>query len=112
MALAPRRAFDAHRFSVARAGKGRGLRRTVQRRRRTIWVSVRRNDVDCAESDQALAESVKKAGNVIVPVDATFEGASTEGAPVPPDGGFRTGPGRPVERKIIATPYGGLTNAV
>ncbi len=29
-----------------------------------------------AESDQALADSVKTAGNVIVPVDATFEGAA------------------------------------
>ena len=67
-----------------------------------------------AESDQALADSVKKAGNVIVPVDATFEGvsaASTTAAPRVPDDGFRIGSGQPVERQIIATPYQALAES-
>jgi adenylate cyclase len=67
-----------------------------------------------AESDQALADSVKKAGNVILPVDATFEGvsvASTTAAPGVPDDGFRIGSGQPVERQIIATPYQALAES-
>jgi adenylate cyclase len=66
-----------------------------------------------AESDQALADSVKTAGNVIVPVDATFEGApgpSTAAVPRAPDGGFRLESARPVERKVIATPYAALAD--
>jgi adenylate cyclase len=64
-----------------------------------------------AESDQAFADSVKMAGNVIVPVDATFEGASTEAVTPAPDGGFRPGAARPVERKVIAPPYKALADA-
>jgi adenylate cyclase len=65
-----------------------------------------------AESDQAFADSVKAAGNVIVPVDATFEGQSTGEAAAPPDGGFRLGSAQPVERKVIAPPYKALADAV
>jgi len=43
-----------------------------------------------AESDRALADSVKTAGNVIVPVDATFEGASAPSEGAPPVPGTRT----------------------
>ena len=64
-----------------------------------------------AESDQALGDSVKKAGNVIVPVDVTFEGASTAAGPAPPDGGFRLGSARPVERKVIAPPFPALAES-
>jgi adenylate cyclase len=64
-----------------------------------------------AESDQALADSVKMAGNVIVPVDATFEGASTGVAPRPPDSGFRLEAAKPVERKVLAPPYSTLADA-
>ena len=66
-----------------------------------------------AESDQALADSVKTAGNVIVPVDATFEGAagpSTAAVPKAPDSGFRLASARPVERKVIAPPYAALAD--
>ena len=65
-----------------------------------------------AESDQAFADSVKTAGTVIVPVDATFEGASTDALPPSvPDGGFRPGSARPVERKVIAPPFKALADA-
>jgi adenylate cyclase len=66
------------------------------------------------ESDQALADSVKAAGNVIVPVDATFEGAaalSSADAPQVPDEGFRVGSAQPVERQLVATPYKALTQS-
>jgi adenylate cyclase len=66
------------------------------------------------ESDQALADSVKAAGNVIVPVDATFEGAaapSSANAPQPPDDGFRVGSAQLVERQLVATPYKALTQS-
>jgi adenylate cyclase len=62
-----------------------------------------------AESDQAFADSVKTAGNVIVPVDATFEGAATGAVPPAPDAGFRLAAGRLLERKVIATPFNALT---
>jgi adenylate cyclase len=65
-----------------------------------------------AESDQALADSVKTAGNVIVPVDATFEGASTGPPPELPDTGFRVDGARPVDRKVMAPPYESLSSAV
>jgi len=64
-----------------------------------------------AESDQALADSVKTAGNVIVPVDATFEGTSTETPQTPPDAGFRLGSARPIERDVVAKPFKGLADA-
>jgi len=66
-----------------------------------------------AESDRALADSVKTAGNVIVPVDATFEGASapSEGAPPVPDSGFRLGSARPIQRKIVAAPFKTLADS-
>jgi adenylate cyclase len=64
-----------------------------------------------AESDHAFADSVKTAANVIVPVDATFEGTSTEAPQPPPDAGFRIGSARPIERSVIARPYQGLADA-
>jgi adenylate cyclase len=64
-----------------------------------------------AESDQALGDSVKKAGNVIVPVDATFEGKATGSAAAPPDAGFRVGSGQPARRSLIAPPYSSLAAA-
>jgi adenylate cyclase len=64
-----------------------------------------------AESDQALADSVKTAGNVIVPVDATFEGASIGEAPRPPDAGFRLETATPADRKVVAPPFSALADA-
>jgi adenylate cyclase len=64
-----------------------------------------------AESDQALADSVKTAGNVIVPVDATFEGTATETPQPPPDAGFRFGSARPIEREVVAKPFKSLADA-
>src|SRR5262249_22548406 len=66
-----------------------------------------------AESDQALADSVKTAGNVIVAVDATFEGpssASSEGELPVPDDGFRVS-AQPIQRKIVATPFNALNES-
>ena len=65
-----------------------------------------------AESDRALADSVKAAGNVIVPIDATFEGASTGREAPPRDDGFRlSAAAPPVERSVLLPPYQGLADA-
>jgi adenylate cyclase len=46
-----------------------------------------------------------------VPVDATFEGTSTETPQPPPDAGFRFDSARPIERDVIAKPFKGLADA-
>jgi adenylate cyclase len=63
-----------------------------------------------AESDQALIDSVRKAGNVILLADATYE--ATEGtAPELPDNGIRlSAPGIP-ERRVIFPPFDALARA-
>ncbi len=63
-----------------------------------------------AESDQALADSVKAAGNVILPVDTTFEGAAVGERPTPVDAGFHVNSAHPVQRKVVLPPYQGLAN--
>ncbi|MGE5813562.1 MAG: CHASE2 domain-containing protein, partial [Acidobacteriota bacterium] len=63
-----------------------------------------------AESDQALIDSVRNAGNVILLADATYE--ANEGArPALPDNGIRLGaPGVP-ERRVIFPPFEALARA-
>ena len=62
-----------------------------------------------AQSDKALVDSVRQAGNVIMLADATFEGRKGDAAP-PPDPGYRLGPGI-YDRPVIFTPFGDLATA-
>ncbi|MGE3705833.1 MAG: CHASE2 domain-containing protein [Vicinamibacterales bacterium] len=57
-----------------------------------------------AESDQAFADAVRRAGNVVVLVDATFDGEKT-GAPAVADSGLRIGSERLLERRSLLPPY-------
>jgi adenylate cyclase len=61
------------------------------------------------ESDAALIEAVRSAGNVIMLADATFEGRPGD-APPPADPGYRLGPGI-LDRPVIFAPFGGLASA-
>jgi adenylate cyclase len=58
------------------------------------------------ESDQALVDSVKRAGNVIVLADASYEGTVTNPPKIPSDYAI-DGPGI-VEREVIFPPFAGL----
>jgi adenylate cyclase len=63
-----------------------------------------------AESDQALIESVRKAGNVILLADATYE-ASEGASRALPDNAIRlSGPGI-LERRVIFPPFEALARA-
>ena len=62
------------------------------------------------ESDKALVDSVKTAGNVLLLADATYEAEAGDTRGIP-DQGFRLdGPGV-VERKVIFPPFGALASA-
>ena len=62
------------------------------------------------ESDQALVDSVKAAGTVILPADATYE-TDTGDSKGLPDPGFRlSGPGI-LERRIVFPPFGALAQS-
>ncbi|MBI2221136.1 MAG: adenylate/guanylate cyclase domain-containing protein [Acidobacteria bacterium] len=61
------------------------------------------------QSDKALVDAVRDAGNVILLADATFEGRKGD-APPPPDAGYRLG-GRVYDRHVIFTPFGDLARA-
>jgi adenylate cyclase len=63
------------------------------------------------ESDAALVASVKAAGTVILPVDATYESGTPEGGAVVPDTGFSLDVSRAIERQVIFPPYGNLPAA-
>jgi adenylate cyclase len=71
-----------------------------------------------AESDEELVKSVRKAGNVVALVDATYEvDAAAEAAlpdePAPlPDAGFRLDAAGIIERQKVFPPYSGLRDAV
>ncbi|MEO5740530.1 MAG: adenylate/guanylate cyclase domain-containing protein [Vicinamibacterales bacterium] len=63
-----------------------------------------------AESDKALADTVRKAGNVILLADATFSGDTTD-AQTWSDQGYRiTAPGV-LERRVIFPPASGLSES-
>ena len=64
-----------------------------------------------AESDQALVDSVKAAGNVILPADATYEAREGQTA-LPPESGFTVAaaPGF-IERRVVYPPFGALAAA-
>ena len=63
-----------------------------------------------AESDQALADTVKKAGNVILAADATFLGQTSD-AQAWPDQGYRLNAPGLLERQVIFPPAGALSTA-
>src|SRR5947209_879476 len=63
-----------------------------------------------AESDHALVESVKKAGNVILLADATYE--ATEGSSAPYlHSDFNLSDGAVLERRVVFPPWEALTSA-
>ena len=73
--MAARRALDADRLPGARAGEGRSpTTSTSPRPTRAPASSSAATTWSGAESDQALVDSVKAAGNVILLADATYEG--------------------------------------
>src|SRR5262245_2158410 len=63
-----------------------------------------------SESDRALADSIKKSGNVILLADATYEGEALEKAPAIGDQGFRLSSPLLVERKVVFPPFKGLAD--
>jgi adenylate cyclase len=63
-----------------------------------------------AESDKALADTIKKAGNVILAADATFVGETTD-AQTWSDLGYRLNNPGVLERKVIFPPAGVLSDA-
>ena len=63
------------------------------------------------ESDQALIDSVKKAGNVLLLADATYEGSAVGTPPVLPDFGWNVAGSGITERQLIFPPFAGLAQA-
>lgn len=63
------------------------------------------------ESDQALADSMKAAGTVILPVDATYEGTTAEEQRPLPKTGWELGAALTLERKVVFAPFGPLADA-
>lgn len=63
-----------------------------------------------AESDKALADTIKKAGNVILLADATFVGETTEKQALP-EQGYRLNVPGVLERRVIFPPAGLLSAA-
>lgn len=66
--------------------------------------------VSGAESDEAFADAVKKAGNVLLLVDATFNGDKKDAPPLPPTGYTITSAGV-LERQTLLLPYQQLADA-
>jgi adenylate cyclase len=64
------------------------------------------------ESDDAFVDSVKKAGNVIMLADATYEGQTSGSAPSMPATAFTADSPLVAERKTIFPPFEGLASAV
>jgi adenylate cyclase len=62
------------------------------------------------ESDQALADTIRKAGNVILLADATFVGETTEKQALP-DAGYRLDVPGVLERRVVFPPAGALSGA-
>ena len=63
-----------------------------------------------AESDKALADTIRKAGNVILIAEATFAGGMTD-AQTWPDQGYRLDAPGVLERRVILPPAGMLSDA-
>jgi adenylate cyclase len=63
-----------------------------------------------AESDQALADSIRAAGNVLLLADATFDGEANDAPPFP-DLGYRLESTEILERRAIFLPFPALAGA-
>jgi adenylate cyclase len=63
-----------------------------------------------ADSDNALVESVRTSGNVVLPADATYNAASG-GSPDLPDAGFTSAAPGAAERRVVFPPFSGLAEA-
>ena len=63
-----------------------------------------------AESDKALADSIKAAGNVLLLADATFDGEASDAPPFP-DLGYRLESTDVLERRAIFLPFSALAGA-
>ena len=63
-----------------------------------------------AESDRALADSIRAAGNVLLLADATFDGEANDAGP-PPDLGYRLDSPEVLERRAIFLPFPALAGA-
>ena len=63
-----------------------------------------------AESDKALADSIKAAGNVLLLADATFDGEANDAPPFP-DLGYRLESTEALERRAIFLPFPALAGA-
>ena len=63
-----------------------------------------------AESDKALADTINKAGNVILLADATFVGETTDKVDLP-DQGYRLHERGVLERRVIYPPAGTLSSS-
>jgi adenylate cyclase len=63
-----------------------------------------------AESDKALADSIKAAGNVLLLADATFDGKANDAPPFP-DLGYRLESPEVLERRAIFLPFPALADA-
>jgi adenylate cyclase len=62
------------------------------------------------ESDKALADTIRKAGNVVLLADATFVGETTEKQTLP-DQGYRFNAPGVLERRVVFPPAGPLSGA-
>ena len=88
-----------HRLPGARAGEADRLRRELRRGRTPArGFEFGGDTMSGAESDQALVDSVKAAGNVILLADATYNAESGDERPRLPDTGFRSDAPGVVER--------------
>jgi adenylate cyclase len=63
------------------------------------------------ESDKALADSIRTAGTVLLPVDATYEGSSADGARAIKGMDFSLDSSRVIERKVVFPPFEVLGDA-
>ncbi len=63
-----------------------------------------------SESDRALADSIKAAGNVLLLADATFDGEANDAPPLP-DFGYRLNSPDLAERRAIFLPFPALARA-
>jgi adenylate cyclase len=61
-----------------------------------------------AESDQALVDSVKTAGSVVLPVDATYESGAEQDGALPGGAGFAVDVSGAIERRVVFPPFGSL----
>jgi adenylate cyclase len=62
------------------------------------------------ESDKALADTIKRAGNVVLLADATFAGETSEKQALP-DQGYRIDVPGVLERRVVFPPAGALSEA-